>query len=180
MAKTGGRTENPKETKAEEIPDVIIYTDGACAGNPGPGGYGVVLIAGEKRKELYGGYRLTTNNRMEMTAAIVALKALKRSCKALLHSDSKYLIDSITKGWVYNWQRKNWMRTNTEKALNVDLWKELLPLLKQHKVTFKWVKGHANITENEVADRLSVKGAEEAKINGQVDVVYEKENNINK
>ena len=161
-----------------ELPEVIIYTDGACQGNPGPGGYGVVLIAGEKRREIYGGCRLTTNNRMEMTAAIVALKALKRSCRALLHSDSKYLVDSVTKGWVYNWQRKNWMRTNKDKALNVDLWQELLPLLKQHKVTFKWVKGHANITENEVADRLSVRGAEEAKNSGFIDYVYEKENNI--
>lgn len=159
-----------------ELPDVIIYTDGACTGNPGPGGYGVVLIAGEKRKEIYGGYRLTTNNRMEMTAAIVALKSLKRNCRVLLHSDSKYLVDSVTKGWVYNWQRKGWMRTNTERALNVDLWKELLPLLKQHKVIFKWVKGHANVTENEVADRLSVRGAEEAKNSSFIDVVYENEN----
>ncbi len=159
-----------------ELPDVIIYTDGACTGNPGPGGYGVVLIAGEKRKEIYGGFRLTTNNRMEMTAAIVALKSLKRNCRVLLHSDSKYLVDSVTKGWVYNWQRKGWMRTNTERALNVDLWKELLPLLKQHKVIFKWVKGHANVTENEVADRLSVRGAEEAKNSSFIDVVYENEN----
>ena len=166
------------QTPVPEQPDVIIYTDGACSGNPGPGGYGVVLIAGDKRKELYGGYRLTTNNRMEMTAAIVALKALKRDCKVLLHSDSKYLIDSITKGWVYNWQRKNWMRTNTDKALNVDLWKELLPLLKFHKVTFKWVKGHANVTENEVADRLSVRGAEEAKTGNSIDTGYEREYKI--
>lgn len=161
-----------------ELPEVIIYTDGACTGNPGPGGYGIVLIAGAKRRELYGGFRLTTNNRMEMTAAIEALKALKRECKVTLYSDSKYLVDSITKGWVYNWQRKGWMRTNTEKALNSDLWKELLPLIKKYKVTFKWVKGHANNTENEVADRLSVKGAAEGKTNNSIDSVYESENNI--
>jgi len=159
-------------------PDVIIYTDGACSGNPGPGGYGIVLIAGDKRKEVYGGFRVTTNNRMEMTAAVEALKALKRECNVLLYSDSKYLVDSITKGWVYNWQRKGWMRTNTEKALNSDLWKELLPLLKKHKVVLKWVKGHADNPENEVADRLAVKGSTEAKEKNLIDAVYEAENNI--
>ena len=167
-----------KINPVQDLPTVNIYTDGACSGNPGPGGYGAVLISGDKRKEIYGGYRLTTNNRMEMTAVIMALKAIKRDCKVILHSDSKYIVDSVTKGWVFGWQKKGWMRTPQEKALNVDLWKEMLPLLKQYNVTLKWVKGHANNPGNEAADRLSVKGSDEAKKGGSIDLVYERENSI--
>jgi ribonuclease HI len=159
-----------------ELPEVIIYTDGACSGNPGSGGYGVVLIAGDKRRELYGGFRLTTNNRMEMTAAIEGLKAIKRECKVTLYSDSKYLVDSVIKGWVYNWEKKGWMRTKTERALNVDLWKELLIMLKKHKVTLKWVKGHADNVENQIADRLAVKGSTEAKNSSLIDAGFEAQN----
>ena len=139
-----------KDSKKE----IIIYTDGGSLGNPGPGGWGAVLIYGSYRREISGGYRLTTNNRMELTAAIEALKALKMPCKVTLYSDSKYLVDAVTLGWVYGWQKKNWKRKGG-KALNPDLWQELLKLLKIHDVSFKWVKGHADNPENERCDELA-------------------------
>jgi ribonuclease HI len=139
---------------------VAIYTDGACLGNPGPGGYGVVMLYGGHRKELSGGYRLTTNNRMEMMAAIAALKALKQKCRVTLYSDSQYLVNAMTKGWAKRWQRNGWIRNKQkEKAVNPDLWQELLTLCSKQDVEFRWVRGHSGVEENERADRLSVEAA---------------------
>ena len=135
---------------------VYLYTDGACSGNPGPGGWGAVLVYGDHRKELSGGEKNTTNNRMELTAAIRGLEALKRPCKVVLTSDSKYLVDAVTKGWLDSWQRRGWKRGKNEEVLNVDLWEELLPLLTRHQVEFVWVKGHAGHPENERCDRMAV------------------------
>lgn len=135
--------------------NIEIYTDGACSNNPGAGGYGIVFLYNGKRKELSKGYKLTTNNRMEMLAVIVALKTLKEPCNVKLYSDSKYVIDSIQKGWVYNWQKNGWKRNKKEMASNIDLWEELLPLLKKHNVEFIWVKGHSNNIENERCDELA-------------------------
>lgn len=145
---------NSKE--ADIIKFVEIFTDGACSGNPGPGGYGVVLRYGTKEKELSGGDSSTTNNRMELLGVITGLAALKEPCQVTLTTDSKYVVDSITKGWVYNWKKNNWIKSDKKTALNVDLWEKLLPLLEKHKVTFKWVKGHAGHPENERCDRLAV------------------------
>ena len=138
---------------------IIIYTDGACTGNPGAGGYGAVLIRGEDRQEISGGYKRTTNNRMEMMAAIAALKSLDRASSVKLHSDSKYLVDAVTKGWAKKWQANGWMRNKKDKAKNPDLWQELLNLCQEHEVDFAWVKGHAGIPENERCDRLAVAAA---------------------
>ena len=134
---------------------VEIYTDGACRGNPGKGGWGAVLVYNGREKELSGGERETTNNRMELTAAIKALKQLREPCEVTLTSDSKYLTDAITKGWVYSWKAKNWKKSDGSKALNIDLWEELLPLLETHKVTFVWVKGHDGHPYNERCDKLA-------------------------
>ncbi len=141
---------------ADSLPKVEIFTDGACSGNPGPGGYGVVLRFNGREKELMGGAADTTNNRMELTAAIEGLAALKRPCQVTLYSDSKYLIDSIEKKWVYNWQRKGWVRAKNEPVPNTDLWKRLLELLDRHQVAFCWVKGHAGHPENERCDQMAV------------------------
>ena len=135
---------------------VTIYTDGACSGNPGPGGYGTVLLYGEARKELSGGYRLTTNNRMEILAVIKGLEALKEPCRVLLYSDSKYVVDAIEKGWVAKWRQNGWMRNKKERAQNVDLWERMTALLEKHQVSFHWVKGHANNPENERCDELEL------------------------
>jgi len=135
--------------------NITIYTDGACSGNPGPGGYGVVMIYGEHRKELSGGDNSTTNNRMEIMGVIIGLQTLKHPCQVDLYSDSRYVVDAIAKGWVLRWQQNNWMRNKKEPALNVDLWEQLLPLLNMHKVTFHWVKGHAGHPENERCDELA-------------------------
>ncbi len=134
---------------------VTIYTDGACSGNPGPGGYGTVLLYGEARKELSGGYRLTTNNRMEILAVIKGLEALKEPCKVLLYSDSRYVVDAIEKGWVAKWRQNGWMRNKKERAQNVDLWERMTVLLEKHQVSFHWVKGHADNPENERCDELA-------------------------
>ncbi|MDE6677997.1 MAG: ribonuclease HI [Ruminococcus sp.] len=138
------------------IKTVEIFTDGACSGNPGAGGYGIVLRYGQHEKELSGGEAHTTNNRMELTGVIVALSALKEPCKVILTTDSKYVADSVVKGWVYNWKNKNWIKKG-EPVPNADLWQQLLPLLEKHDVTFNWVKGHAGHPENERCDRLAVK-----------------------
>ena len=134
---------------------VTIYTDGACSGKPGPGGYGTVLLYGEARKELSGGYRLTTNNRMEILAVIKGLEALKEPCKVLLYSDSRYVVDAIEKGWVAKWRQNGWMRNKKERAQNVDLWERMTALLEKHQVSFHWVKGHADNPENERCDELA-------------------------
>jgi len=135
--------------------EVVIYTDGAAEPNPGPGGYGVVLKYGRQRKELSGGFRLTTNNRMELLAAIAGLEALKEPCQVRLYSDSEYLVKAMTLGWVERWKSKGWKRTKKEKAANPDLWERLLEVSSQHDVEFVWVKGHAGNPENERCDRLS-------------------------
>ena len=137
-----------------------IYTDGACSGNPGAGGYGVVMLYKGARKELSQGYKVTTNNRMEMLAVIKALEALKEPCEVTLYSDSKYVVDSITKGWVYGWKKRGWVKSDKKKALNVDLWERILPLLEKHKVEFVWVKGHADNVENERCDELATTAAD--------------------
>ena len=135
---------------------VDIFTDGACSGNPGPGGWGAILRFNGVEKELSGGERETTNNRMEMTAVITALSALKESCEVTLYSDSKYIIDSVTKGWAVGWRSRGWKKADKSPALNADLWEKLLALLEKHKVTFEWVKGHAGHPENERCDTLAV------------------------
>lgn len=138
------------------LPRVEIYTDGGCEPNPGPGGYGVVLLHPKKRTEASGGFRLTTNNRMEISAAIKGLEMLKQPCKVTLYSDSQYLVDAIMKGWVLKWKKNGWWLSNTERAKNIDLWERLLPLCEEHQVEFRWVKGHAGNFENERCDQLSM------------------------
>lgn len=135
---------------------IEIYTDGACSGNPGKGGWGAVLVYNGREKELSGGEEQTTNNRMELTAVISALKAIKEPCEIILTTDSKYVCDAVTKGWVYNWEKNGWKKADKKPALNVDLWEELLALLQIHKVTFNWVKGHNGHPYNERCDRLAV------------------------
>ena len=136
--------------------NIILYTDGACSGNPGPGGWGAILMYGAHRRELSGGKAETTNNRMELTAVIQALSLLKEPCIVELWSDSKYVIDGLSKGWAKGWQKRGWVKSDKKPALNVDLWKQLLPLLEKHQVTFHWVKGHAGHPENERCDQLAV------------------------
>ena len=146
-----------QERKAEskDQKKVVIYTDGACSGNPGAGGYGVVLIYGGTKRELSEGYRLTTNNRMEVLAVIKGLEALKEPCHVTLYSDSKYVVDAIQKGWVTKWKANGWYRNKKERATNVDLWERLLVQLERHQVTFQWVKGHADNPGNERCDELA-------------------------
>ncbi|MDD7430214.1 MAG: ribonuclease HI [Oscillospiraceae bacterium] len=135
---------------------VEIFTDGACSGNPGPGGYGAILRYGDNVKEISGGAAQTTNNRMELTAVVEALSALKRPCTVILTTDSKYVCDSISKGWAKSWQKNNWVKSDKKPALNSDLWEKCLQLLEKHDVTVKWVKGHAGHPENERCDELAV------------------------
>jgi ribonuclease HI len=135
--------------------EVKIYTDGGAIKNPGPGGYGVVLLYGKSRQELSGGFKLTTNNRMELMAAIEGLKFLKEPSKVKLYSDSRYVVNGISLGWAKKWRGNNWWRTKKEKALNPDLWEHLLQQCDKHKVEFVWIKGHAGNRENERCDELS-------------------------
>ena len=135
---------------------VTIYTDGACSGNPGPGGWGAVLRYGAHERELSGGEAQTTNNRMELTAVIEALRLLKEPCEVELYSDSKYVIDALSKGRVYGWQKKGWVKSDKKPALNVDLWERLLPLIAAHDVRYHWVKGHAENEYNNRCDELAV------------------------
>lgn len=138
---------------------VEIFTDGACSGNPGPGGYGVVLQYGARRKTLSAGFARTTNNRMELLAAIEGLQSLKVRCRVTLYSDSQYLVNGIEKGWARKWRANGWMRTKTERALNADLWDALLALIEKHDVRILWVKGHAGHPENEECDKMAVAAA---------------------
>lgn len=139
---------------------ITMYTDGAASGNPGPGGYGVVLISGKYRKDLYKGYRLTTNNRMELMAVIVGLEMLKHeNCDVTIYSDSKYVIDSVEKKWVFGWVKKRF-----KGKKNADLWMRFLEIYRKHQVKFVWVKGHANIPGNERADELAVMGSKSANL----------------
>lgn len=135
---------------------VEIFTDGACSGNPGPGGYGAILRVGEHTKELSGGEAQTTNNRMELMGVISALSELKYPCDVILTTDSKYVVDSVTKGWARSWKARGWVKSDKKPALNADLWEKLLALLDVHNVKFVWVKGHAGHPENERCDELAV------------------------
>ncbi len=157
------------------LKEVRIYTDGGCAPNPGPGGYGVVLIYGEHRRELSDGYRLTTNNRMELLAVIKGLEALKESCAVKLFSDSEYVVNAMTQGWVERWKARGWRRKQNKMAANHDLWKKLDSLCQKHQIDFHWVKGHANIPENERCDQLAMKALTAGDL--LVDEFYEKTTN---
>ncbi len=139
---------------------VDIYTDGACKHNPGPGGWGAILIFGPHKREMSGGEASTTNNRMELMAVISALEALKEPCEVTLTSDSKYVIDSIEKRWVYGWKARGWIKSDKSPALNPDLWERLLKLLEIHEVKLVWVKGHAGHPYNERCDELACEQAE--------------------
>ena len=141
---------------AAQQKQVEIYTDGACSGNPGPGGWGAILRCGGHVKELCGGEASTTNNRMELTALIEALSALRYPCRVTVYSDSKYVIDALKLGWAKKWKANGWMRSKKEKALNPDLWDKLLALVEQHEVELVWVKGHAGHPENERCDQMAV------------------------
>jgi len=135
---------------------VNLYTDGACSGNPGPGGYGAILEYGGRKKELSGGYKNTTNNRMELMAVIKGLDALKEPCEVTVISDSKYVVEAVNKGWVYSWESNNWRKSDKKPAQNVDLWEHLLALMEEHIVTFEWIEGHNGHAENERCDELAV------------------------
>lgn len=135
---------------------IEIFTDGACSGNPGPGGWGAVLRYNGKEKEISGGEQNTTNNRMELTACIKALSALKYPCDVRITTDSKYVTDAINNGWAVSWQKNGWRKADKKPALNSDLWEELLNLLQIHSVEFNWIKGHAGHSENERCDALAV------------------------
>ena len=135
---------------------IEMFTDGACSGNPGKGGWGTILRYEGHEKELFGGEMETTNNRMELTAVIRGLQALKEPCRVRLVSDSQYVIHSITKGWVYNWKRNGWRKPDKKPAMNVDLWEELLRLLEIHQLEYEWVKGHDGHPENERCDKMAV------------------------
>jgi len=139
---------------------VTLYTDGGCLGNPGPGGYGVVLEYRGHRKELSEGFARTTNNRMELLACIAGLEALKRPCAVTLHSDSRYVVDGISKGWARKWRERGWRKADKSPAENADLWERLLGLCETHRVTFFWVKAHAGIRENERCDSLAKAAAQ--------------------
>ncbi len=148
---------------------IILYTDGAAKGNPGPGGYGALLIAGKHRKELSEGFRLTTNNRMELLAVIVGLEALRyKDSEVIVYTDSKYVADAVTLGWVFDWERKAF-----KKKKNPDLWRRFLPVYRKHRVTFKWVKGHAGIPGNEICDQLAVEASQKDQL--KIDTAYETE-----
>jgi ribonuclease HI len=155
-----------------DLKQVTLYTDGGCLGNPGPGGYGVVLLYNSNRKELSGGFRHTTNNRMEIYAAIAGLSALKEPCHVTLFSDSQYLVNAIEKGWARRWKANGWKRNPKEKAINPDLWEKLLALCDVHQVEFRWLRGHAGASENERCDELATEAASSGNL--LVDEVYEK------
>jgi ribonuclease HI len=144
-----------------KLEHVTIYTDGACTGNPGPGGYGSVLLCDKQRKELSAGYRKTTNNRMELLAAIKGLEDLKEKCRVTLYSDSQYMVKAMIQGWAERWRARGWKRNKKDRALNPDLWDRLLNLCERHQVEFRWVKGHAGNTENERCNRLATQAAQQ-------------------
>jgi ribonuclease HI len=159
---------NPDASPADRI---VIYTDGSSLGNPGPGGYGVVIAWPEGNRELSGGFRKTTNNRMELLACIVGLEQIERSSAIALHSDSRYVVDGMTKGWAKNWRGNGWRKRNGEKALNIDLWERLLSLCDRHAVEFIWVRGHAGNPGNERCDQLATQAANRSNL--PIDAGYE-------
>mgnify|MGYP006290947431 CR=1 FL=1 len=171
-----GSASSPRKTPKPGIDSdhdsIVIYTDGGALHNPGPGGYGVVILEKGRRRELSGGFRLTTNNRMELTACIVGLKALKKPSRVTLFSDSKYVVDGLTQGWAERWRRNGWMRTKKDRAENADLWSRLLELYETHAVEMRWVKGHAGVPENERCDQLV--RMESAKPDLPPDRIYER------
>jgi ribonuclease HI len=155
---------------------IKIYTDGSSLGNPGPGGYGVVLKYNGHVKELSGGFRKTTNNRMEIFAIITALNALKQPSRVTLYTDSQYIVNAVNKRWVHKWRAQGWKRNKRERALNVDLWQRLLPLLESHEVEIVWLRGHAGNPDNERCDRLAKQAAVEDNL--PPDTAYENPHNI--
>jgi len=164
--KSGGAGRTRKKKKSvnhlDDLPanTIVIYTDGGAINNPGPGGYGVVILDGNQRQELSGGFRLTTNNRMELTACIIALTQLERTDKPIiLTSDSRYVVNGIVKGWAAKWRRNNWKKSDGQPAINQDLWARLLDLIDGFNITFKWVKGHSGHPLNERCDQLAVAAA---------------------
>lgn len=134
---------------------ILIFTDGSCLGNPGPGGWAAILRYNKTEKEIFGGFALSTNNRMELTAAIMGLLALKEPCNATIYTDSKYLVDSVEKGWLVGWQKNSWRNASKKPVKNQDLWQRILPLLSKHHVKFCWVKGHDGHVENERCDIMA-------------------------
>lgn len=158
------------------LPVVTIYTDGACLNNPGAGGYGVVLESGGSQRELSGGFRRTTNNRMELLAAIEGLRALKKPSQVKLYSDSQYLVSAMTQGWVEKWQANRWMKDKKTRVPNHDLWKQLLDLCAVHQVEFAWVAGHDGVPLNERCDRLAMQAALRQEL--PADVEYEREEQL--
>jgi ribonuclease HI len=157
----GGRA-SPGSKSARQRPEVVIFTDGACSGNPGPGGWGAILMSGSHRKEIRGGEAMTTNNRMELIAAISALEALKRPSLVHLHTDSNYLREGITT-WIHGWKRNGWRTADRKPVKNAELWQRLDDLRQRHTVHWHWVKGHAGHPENERADELARQGLAEAR-----------------
>lgn len=153
-AKTGPAAEKPKSAAARKA-DFTIHTDGGCLNNPGPGGYGVVISKGKTTREFSGGFQLTTNNRMELMACIVGLSQLKKPYRVTIYSDSKYVVNGITKGWAAKWKLNGWVKSDKKPALNRDLWNQLLSLCRKHDVEFVWVKGHAGNAGNERCDQLA-------------------------
>lgn len=148
--------------KLQDKPFVEIYTDGACSGNPGPGGWGALLIFKDTRKEIFG-YKLeTTNNQMELQAAISALQLLKKACKITLYTDSKYVLHGITE-WIDNWKKNNWRKSDNKPVKNAELWKELHNKIEKHDIIWSWVKGHSKNEGNDIADRLAAQGREIAR-----------------
>ena len=142
--------------EGESLKKITLYADGACSGNPGPGGWGAILRYGGHKKELTGGASETTNNRMELTAVIAGLKALREPCEVEVVSDSRYVVDAVEKGWAASWKRNGWKKADKKPAMNIDLWEEMLNLLEIHKVSFRWIKGHAGHPENERCDAMAV------------------------
>ena len=147
----------------KQIRDVNLYTDGACKGNPGPGGWGAILVAGGREKELSGGEANTTNNRMELLGAIAGFEALRYPCRVVFTSDSRYVVDGLEKGWAASWRKRGWKKSDGKAALNPDLWERLLKAVAPHEVTYVWVKGHAGHPYNERCDALAVAEAEKYK-----------------
>ncbi|MFZ5595619.1 MAG: ribonuclease HI [Bacillota bacterium] len=148
----------------DKRPEIDIYTDGACSGNPGPGGYGTILKYGKHVKEISGGYRLTTNNRMELMAVVKGLQELKKPCSITLYSDSKYIVDAMNLGWINKWVASGWIKGDGLPVKNIDLWKSILQLARPHKITWKWVKGHASNPFNNRCDSLAVSASKSSNL----------------